>query len=152
MIDAPPRNSRATQTDRGISHILEELKSDLSGVLGGTFALLRLELSENAEEVKKAAKTAIGGAVTFAIGALFLVTSLNLLAIDLLAPELLSAKTAAWVCTFTTGTILLIAGFVFTKRNTKKLSAENMIPTRTLESLENSFEWATDKAEESMQK
>lgn len=150
MIDAPPKHSQSTQSERGIASILEELKSDLSGVLGGTFALLRQELSENADQIGKSAKIAIAGAVTCAIGGLFLITSINLLAIDLLAPEYLSAKTAAWVCTATTGVVLLLAGFVFTKRNAKNLSAENMVPTRTLESLENSFEWATDKAEESM--
>lgn len=154
MIDAPPHSTdqRHGSSDRGLGSILEELKSDLLGVLGGTFALLRLELSENAEKISKAAKVAIAGAMMFSIGILFLVISLNLLAIDLLAPAVMTAKTAAWVCTLVTGATFGVAGIVFTIRNTKKLRIEEVIPDRTLESLENSFQWAADKAEEAIRK
>lgn len=155
MKQAPPYQRRHTMQDAqepSLSHIFEDLKSDVSAILGGTFALLRQELSENAQRIRKATTAAIGSAIAITIGAFFLIAAINLAAIDLLSPQLLEPETAAWICTSTTGIIMIVAGILYAKRNAEQMKPEELIPSRTLESLESSFEWAVDKAEDATRK
>jgi len=119
--------------ERPLTALFTDLASETSSLVRKEVELAKAELSEKASEAGRgAASLAAGGAVAFA-GVLFLLAALALL-LDLVMPT--------WLAMLIVGAVVAIAGYVLMKAGTRKLSARNLTPRRTLESLKDDGRWA----------
>ncbi|MBC2607139.1 phage holin family protein [Pelagicoccus albus] len=131
-----------------IPGLFGELRDEFASLFQATTALLRKELSENVSNATKALTATLTGFAVLLIGTFFAIVGLNLLVIALLAPEVMSYEHAAWVTTLTTALTMGTTGYIMAKRNARNLNAEDLIPDKTLRTLEEHGQWLLAKAED----
>ncbi|MDQ8203986.1 phage holin family protein [Pelagicoccus sp. SDUM812003] len=131
-----------------LGSLFSDLRNEFAHLLRSTTQLFRQEMEENAENAAAGFRAALLGFGVCSMGALFTFLGIDLLAISLLAPEALSYETAAWVCTLSLALLLWIAGAILAKRSKNKLSPDQIIPKKTLSTIEEHAEWIANQAEE----
>lgn len=140
----PPESERKTH----ISSRLMDLKHEIVILFQDTISLMKTELGENAEAARRSITMIMVNVVAFAVSGLFILAGLNLLTIALLAPDIMSLQNAAWVSTLCYGILVGIVSFVLMRMNAKKLAEQNIVPNRTLETLERQGNWIANEAKE----
>lgn len=143
-----PSNGRAFESqlsEQELSVLLKELNGDAARIVKKEYELASAEL----KEAVTSAKHGIIGLLT-AAAALLVGVSLLLIAFGLGASTGLQAlgmppQFANILGFVIVGAVLLLTAFVLSKYNIKKLSPRAFKPTRTLESLQNTYRWAKSK-------
>lgn len=142
------QSAPASEGKRSIVNLARDFKDEFLHLFRATTQLLRIELAENVENASAAlGRTLAGYAVVCLSGFMFLV-GIDLLLIDLLAPEIMSYQTAAPVATLGLAIVLGITGAVLVQKNKKAIQADKLIPDRTLSTLGEHAEWISRKAED----
>lgn len=131
-----------------IGSLLGDLKEEFAHLVRSTTMLLRVELEENVETAAKGLQAALLGYMIIGMAGIFLLLGIDLLAISLLAPEILDFETAAWLCTLSLATILGVAGLIIVKRNKAKIQPGQLVPKKTLATIEEHADWLADRAED----
>lgn len=135
------------ESKHSLGALLEDLRDELAHLARTTTQLLRVELDENLRNARSAIRESIVGAGATLLGFLFAFLGIDLLAISLLAPDILSYETAAWISTLSISALLLLAGAVMVKRSKEKLSADKILPRKTLETIEEHADLIAKQAE-----
>ncbi|MDQ8187405.1 phage holin family protein [Pelagicoccus sp. SDUM812002] len=149
MLNEPQSEPSSKSTGKAsIIDLAGDLKDEFFHLFRATTQLLRIELAENVNNASDAIRRTIAGFVVAGASAIMLLLGVDLLIINLLAPDILSYITAATVSTLSLATILGIVGIVLFRKNKNALSAEKLIPDRTLATLEEHAEWISRKAED----
>lgn len=133
---------------RSIVNLARDFKDEFLHLFRATTQLLRIELSENVENATAALGRTLVGYAIVSISGLMLLIGIDLLIIDLLAPEIMSYQTAAPVATLGLAVILGIVGAILVRRSRKAIQPEKLIPDRTLSTLGEHAEWISRKAED----
>jgi hypothetical protein len=124
---------------------LRDAVSSLAGEIGTLVRqevdLARCELAEKVERAKGgAARIGAGGA--FSLVAVFTLAAAAVLGLTLLLVQWLPPIAAAAVSATIVGVILAVVGYVLMKNGGERLSPEQLLPKRTLESIKEDARWA----------
>ena len=134
-------NSRAGQSGDsgsaspagGVGSILADLLKDLQTLVRGEIALARAEIREDVAAAGK-------GAVSLVV-ALFLGLT-GFMFVMLAATYVLNLWVRMWIAAAIVGGVLVLLAVIFGLSGKKKLSATNLKPDQTIDSLKENQEWA----------
>lgn len=131
--------SGTTSTSEGTSlgGLLTTLTREMSSLVRQETQLAKAEMSEKTHQVMTGvAAIAIAGAVLFS-GFLVLLAAAVFLLNEVLPPD-----TTPWLSAIIVGLVVAIIGYVMLKSGVKKLQTQNLMPNRTMASLQNDRELA----------
>jgi uncharacterized membrane protein YqjE len=123
----------APQMQRSVPEILEDIASNLTQIVQAEFRLAKTELKEGAEKVAVPGATLGAGVVLALYGLGFLL---------LAAVYALSLVVAAWLATLIVGGVLAVAAGILIGAGGTKLRRVNLIPDKTMRTLEEDVQWA----------
>ena len=121
------------QTQRSVPEVLQDIVGNLQEIVRSEFRLAKTELKEEAAKAAKPAATFGVGLVMgfYGIGFLLLASVYGL-----------STVMAGWLAALLVGTILAIVATALMSSSGKKLKSVNPTPNKTIQSLEESVQWA----------
>jgi hypothetical protein len=126
----PEREQRPPGENRGLIALFSDLFRETSTLVHQEAQLAKAEMSQKVSEVGKGiAAIAIGGAIIFAGFIVLLFAASNGLAL-MLPPE-----HADWLAPLIVGLAVMVLGFIALAMGKHELSASNLKPSRTMESL-----------------
>ena len=132
---------RIGRDEPSLGRIVSDLAQDVGTLVRQEMDLARCELAEKAEEAKSGATRAcVGGSLAF-IGTLVLAGA-AVLGLTYLLERWMRTLPAMALSALAVGLVLAIVGFVLFKTGSKALSAEHLVPKRTLESIKEDARWA----------
>lgn len=140
-----PEHNGLLHSRPSLRYILNDLQDELGVMVNTTIALFKKELTTNAENSKIALQLTLFSLSILVFGIFLAVLGIDILLITLLSPDVMSLETAAWVCTTTLGGLMILVGAVLSKKFSDKLSPDEMIPSKTFETLEDHLEWIGEK-------
>lgn len=118
------------KSDKSLAALFSDLTRDIVDLVRQEIALARAEMS-----------TKIGGAqaalTSVAIGAAILLAGLFiiLLAVVKGVEMILPPSVAPWLAPLIVGAVVVVIGYVMLKGGSSKLTAENLMPNKTMDSL-----------------
>ncbi|MGE6608136.1 phage holin family protein [Halomonas sp. NPDC076908] len=128
-------DNKTTSQGSSVGSLLSTVMQELSSLVRNEAALAKTEMSEKTHQAMAAiAAIAIAGAVLFG-GFLALLAAAIFLLNEVLPPD-----TTPWLSAVIVGGVVTLIGFIMLTAGLKKIQAQNMMPTRTINSLQ------TDKA------
>jgi hypothetical protein len=127
---------RDEKRDRPSGELLGELYRDTSTLLRLEIELLKTEMSQKASRVgKNVGFLAAGGAVAYA----------GLLAIIAGVIGVLALVVPVWLSALIVGLVVAGAGGLLVRSGLKTLQQEQLVPQKTLQTLQEDTEWAKDQ-------
>ena len=124
--DEPGLGSVRDRSGESIPHLIKDLATDVSTLVGKEIQLAKSEAREAAADVKTAVGAIATGAVMAMAGLVILLMS---------AVYGLSNVVAPWLAALIVGSAALLIGFIMVKGAQKKMSASSLAPDRTLDSV-----------------
>ena len=119
------------EQDRSLVGLFSDLWRETQTLVHQEAQLAKAELSEKVSQVTTGAgEIAAGGAVLFAGFIVLLFAAVG--ALQLMIPS----EHAIWIAPLVVGVAVMIVGYVVLSRGRKQLQADNMMPERTLQSLQ----------------
>ncbi|MAS92971.1 MAG: hypothetical protein CMO55_07205 [Verrucomicrobiales bacterium] len=141
-------NGRAFESqldDKELSTLLKQLNEDAAEVVKKEYKLAATEIKESVQEAKQGIFGLLVALTCSLVGLCFLLISIGLGAsagLQALGVTPLFANTLGFAAV---GVLLLTTALILLKHNSKKLSPSAFKPTRTLESIQNTYRWAKSK-------
>jgi uncharacterized membrane protein YqjE len=123
----------APRMQRSVPEVLEDIASNLAQLIQAEFRLAKTELKEGAQ------KAAGPGA---ALGAALALALYGLGFLLLAAVYAMSLVMAGWLAALIVGGVLTVAAGILLGAGTAKLKRANLIPDKTLRTLEEDVQWA----------
>ena len=123
----------APQMQRSVPEILENIASNLTQIVQAEFRLAKSELKEGAEKVAGPGAALGAGVVLAFYGLGFLL---------LAAVYALSLVVAVWLAALIVGGGLVLVAGILIGAGGMKLKRVNLIPGKTIQSLEEDVQWA----------
>lgn len=119
------------KSDQSLGSLLSDLTRDIVDLVRQEIALARAEMSIKMGHAQTALIAVAIGAAVLLVGMFFILQALvNGLAM-LLPPEL-----APWLAPLLVGVAFALGGYVMLKSGSAKLTADNLMPHRTIDSLQ----------------
>ena len=119
------------QQERSLIGLFSDLWRETQTLVHQEAQLAKAELSEKVSQVTTGAgEIAAGGAVLFAGFIVLLFAAVG--ALQLMIPS----EHAIWIAPLVVGAVVMIVGYVVLSRGRKQLTAESMVPERTVQSLQ----------------
>ncbi len=132
---------RIGRDEPSLGRIVSDLAQDVGNLVRQEIDLARCELAEKADEAKSGATRAgVGGGLAF-IGTLVLAGA-AVLGLTFVLERWMRTLPAMAVSALAVGIVLAIGGLVLFRTGSKALSADHLVPRRTLESIKEDARWA----------
>lgn len=132
-IDNPTMEPRSQQhagyDEKSVSGLLTKLGSDISDLVGTEMSMARAEIGHSVEDLKTGATSLLLSGVVLLAGAMVLLAAVCLALAQL-------TQLSAWVATLIVGIVVTVIGVIMLQAGKKKLSTDNLAPTRTQNSLQ----------------
>ncbi|PTY06340.1 phage holin family protein [Opitutaceae bacterium EW11] len=136
-------------TPHSIPSLLKALRDETTTLLRQEVTLAKTELSEKVSVVVgNSVKLAIAGFVAY-VGALVVLFALADLLAMLFVRAGVDADMATWLARAAVGLVVILVGWAMFVKAKKAISAENLVPEKTLQSVEENKEWAEAKLQHS---
>jgi len=123
----------APQMQRSVPEILENIASNLTQLIQAEFRLAKSEVKEGAEKAAGPGATLGAGVAVAFYGLGFLL---------LAAVYALSLVMAGWLAALIVGGVLMVAAGILIGAGGAKLKRLNLIPGKTMRTLEEDVQWA----------
>lgn len=123
----------APRMQRSVPDVLEDIASNLAQLVQAEFRLAKTELQEGAEKVARPGATLGAGVALAFYGLGFLL---------LAAVYAMSLVMAGWLAALIVGGVLTVAAGIFIVAGGLKLKRANLIPDKTIRTLEEDVQWA----------
>jgi uncharacterized membrane protein YqjE len=123
----------APRMQRSVPEVLEDIASNLAQIVQAEFRLAKTELKEGAEKVAGPGATLGAGVALAFYGLGFLL---------LAAVYAMSLVMAGWLATLIVGGVLAVAAGILISAGRTKLKQVNLIPDKTIRTLEEDVQWA----------
>lgn len=120
--------------------LVADIADDAGSLVTDTANLLHAELREGVKETGGWATATVAGGVLLTIGVLFALIS-GVYALNANVPGL-----PLWACWLIVGGGMLVVGGVLAAVGVNRLSRVNLVPTRTLKSLSESWSWLVKRS------
>ncbi|MGQ7846755.1 phage holin family protein [Granulosicoccus sp. 3-233] len=125
-----PHSRHATNSDeKSIGGLLSKLGTDISDLVGTEMRMARAEIGNSVDDLKTGAVSLLMSGVVLLAGVMVLLAAACLALAQL-------TQMAPWVATLIVGAIVTIVGVIMLQAGKKKLSAENLTPSRTQNALQ----------------
>jgi len=125
--------SRGQPPQEGIAPLLGDLLKDLQRMVRGEIALARAEVREDVSEAGKGVASMAVAAIVGLTGFIFLM---------LAATYVLNLWVRMWIAAGIVAVVLLVIAGILAMSAKAKLSAANLKPEQTIESMKENQEWA----------
>jgi len=125
--------SRGQPPQEGIAPLLGDLLKDLQRMVRGEIALARAEVREDVSQAGKGAAAMAIAAIVGLTGFIFLM---------LAATYVLNLWVRMWIAAGIVAVVLLVIAGILAMSAKAKLSAANLKPEQTIESMKENQEWA----------
>ena len=130
------------QNDRSLVGLFSDLWRETQTLVHQEAQLAKAELSEKVSQVTTgASEIAAGGAIAFAGFLVLLFAAVG--ALQLMIPS----DHAIWIAPLVVGAVVMLVGYVLLSRGRKELTAESMVPERTVQSLQRDVTLAKEHAQ-----
>lgn len=126
-------NTRGQAPPEGIGPLLGELLKDLQQLVRGEIALAKAEIREDVGQAGR-------GVASMAIAAVFGLTGFIFLMLG--ATYVLHLWMRMWLAAAIVGVVLIVIAAILAMNAKTKLSAANLKPEQTIESMKENQEWA----------
>ncbi len=124
-------DNKPTSQNTSVGSLLSTVMQEISSLVRNEAELAKTEMSEKTHQVMVAiAEIAIAGAVLMG-GFLTLLAALVFVLNEVLPPD-----TTPWLSAIIVGIVVTLMGVIMLKAGQKKLQARNLMPNRTLHSLQ----------------
>lgn len=120
----------------GIGSTIGAIVEDLQNVVRGEVQLAKTEIKEDVSDIGKGAGMIAGGAIVALVGFIFLMLSVT---------YILDLWMRLWIAAGIVAILLLVIGGVVAMIGKNQLSASNLKPEQTMESLKEDQEWANQQ-------
>ena len=119
------------QQDRSLIGLFSDLWRETQTLVHQEAQLAKAELSEKVSQVTTGAgEIAAGGAVLFAGFIVLLFAAVGALEL------MIDSEHAIWIAPLVVGAAVMIVGYIVLARGRKQMSADSMVPERTVQSLQ----------------
>lgn len=129
----PPRAQQADGSSESIGSIIGGLLKDLQDMVRGEIALARAEVKDDVSVVGKSVASLAMAAIFGLTGFIFLMLG---------ATYLLNIYMRMWIAASIVGLVLVLIAAMLGMSGKKKLSAANLKPQQTIDSMKENQEWA----------
>jgi predicted phage tail protein len=130
------------KTDKSLPTLFSDLTREMVDLVRQEIALGRAEVSQKISTAQAALTSlAIGAAIILA--GLFLILQAVVRGLAMVLPP----EMAPWLAPLIVGTVVAIIGYVMLKGGSAKLNADNLMPHRTMESLQRDKGLAKEKVQ-----
>ncbi|MBS9404607.1 phage holin family protein [Halomonas sp. TRM85114] len=130
-MDAEHNRTTSTSESTSLGSLLTTLTREMSSLVRQETQLAKAEMSEKTHQAMSGVGAiAIAGAVLFS-GFLVLLAAAVFLLNEVLPPD-----TTPWLSAIIVGLVVAIIGYVMLKSGLKKLQTQNLMPNRTMASLQ----------------
>lgn len=126
--------------EQSTTKLVADIADDAGSLVTDTANLLHAELRDGVKETAGWAAAAVAGVVMLTIGVLFALIS-GVYALNENVPSL-----PLWACWLIVGGGMLVVGVVLSVLGVNRLSRVNLVPTRTLKSLSESWSWLVKRS------
>ena len=120
----------------GLGTLVSGIVSDLQGIVRGEISLAKAELRDDATSIGQAIGSLIAGAIVLLVGFIFLMLGVT---------YLLNKSFEMWISAGIVGLVLLIIGAILASAGKKKMSAASLKPTKSIDSLKEDQQWASQQ-------
>ncbi len=118
------------KSDQSLSSLFSDLTRDTIDLIRQEITLARTEMSMKISQAQTAlTSVAIGAAVLLA--GLFIILQAVVNAVEMMLPP----EVAPWLAPLLVGIVIGVIGFMMLKAGTAKLTSDNLMPQRTMDSL-----------------
>jgi len=128
--------SGQTSTQESLGTIVTGIVEDLQGIVRGEVQLAKTELKEDASSLGKGAGMIAAGALVALVGFIFLMLGVT---------YLLNKSFQMWIAAGIVGLVLLLIGVIAAMAGKKTMSAANLKPQKTIDSLKEDQQWANQQ-------
>ena len=130
------------QQDRSLIGLFSDLWRETQTLVHQEAQLAKAELSEKVSQVTTGAgEIAAGGAVLFAGFIVLLFAAVGALQL------MIDSEHAIWIAPLVVGAVVMIIGYILLSRGRKQLTADSMVPERTVQSLQRDARLAKEHAQ-----
>jgi len=130
------------KTEKSLPTLFSDLTREMVDLVRQEIALGRAEVSRKLSTAQAAiTSVAIGAAIILA--GLFILLQAAVQGLEMVLPP----DTAPWLAPLIVGAVVAIIGFVMVKGGSAKLNADNLMPHRTMESLQRDKGLAKEKVQ-----
>jgi xanthine/uracil permease len=130
------------QQDRSLIGLFSDLWRETQTLVHQEAQLAKAELSEKVSQVTTGAgEIAAGGAVLFAGFIVLLFAAVGGLQL------MIDSEHAIWIAPLVVGAVVMIIGYILLSRGRKQLTADSMVPERTVQSLQRDARLAKEHAQ-----
>ncbi|KRB83902.1 hypothetical protein ASE07_23455 [Noviherbaspirillum sp. Root189] len=118
------------KSDKSLAALLSDLTRDMVDLVRQEIALARAEMSTKIGSAQAAlTSVAIGAAILLA--GLFIILLAVVKGVEMILPP----SVAPWLAPLIVGAVVVVIGYVMLKGGSSKLTAENLMPNKTMDSL-----------------
>ncbi len=132
-LGAPPPRPSTGHENESVSELISGMVGDVQGLVRGEIQLAKTELSESASHAAKGIAMLVTGAVLALIAFVFLMLALV---------EILDDAMPRWAAAGVVALGLLLIAAILALVGKSQLSAKNLKPEQTIDSLQEDKEWA----------
>jgi hypothetical protein len=132
---------RVGRDEPALGRILSDIAQDVGTLVRQEIDLARCELAEKAEEAKSGAGRIGAGGGLALIGSMVLAGA-AVLGLTYVLQRWMETLPAMALSALAVGIVLAAVGWVLLRRGSKSLSADHLVPRRTLESIKEDARWA----------
>jgi len=136
-LGTPPSAPSTGHENESITELVSGMVGDVQGLVRGELQLAKTELTESAGHAAKGIGMLIAGAVLALIAFVFLMLALV---------EILDDAMPRWAAAGAVGLGLLLIAIILALVGKSQLSAKNLKPEQTIDSLQEDKEWAQQQA------
>ncbi|HEY0845887.1 MAG TPA: phage holin family protein [Noviherbaspirillum sp.] len=128
------------KSDKSLPALFSDLTRDVVDLVRQEIALARAEMSLKISQAQTAlTSVAIGAAILLA--GMFIILQAVVNAVAMILPE----NVAPWLAPLLVGVVVAIIGYMLVKGGSSKLTAENLMPQKTMDSLKRDKNVAQEK-------
>jgi uncharacterized membrane protein YqjE len=136
VIDPGARSGGAGDSSEGVGSLVSGLVKDLQDLVRGEIRLARAEIKEDAASAGKGAGFIGAGALIGLTGFIFLMLGVT---------YLLNVWMRMWIAAAIVGLTLTLVAAILVMSGKSKLSASSLKPDRTIDTLKEDKEWASQQ-------
>jgi hypothetical protein len=129
-----------TREDRSLSSLVSDLTRETSELMRKEVELGKAEISDKITQVQHSMIALAIGAALILVGLFYVLDAVVYGLAELLPPDL-----SPWLSALVVGVIVAIVGYVLLKKGQHDLEPENLVPTRTTESLQKDKQMLEEK-------
>lgn len=137
VLGGPSPGPSTGHENESVSELISGMVGDVQGLVRGEIQLARTELSESASHAAKGIGMLVAGAALALIAFVFLMLALV---------EVLDDAMPRWAAAGVVALGLLLIAAILALVGKSQLSAQNLKPEQTIESLQEDKEWAQQQA------